>query len=110
MTAGKRMATVGVRELKNRLTRYLQRARMGEEVVVTDRGKPIALIRAIHSAQPAQSLDARLARVSAGRLARRYPHFSPRSDPAAAVVGAAEASLQCASTAFHVAASGPGAS
>lgn len=61
MTAGKRMATVGVRELKNRLTRYLQRARMGEEVVVTDRGKPIALIRAIHSAQPAQSLDARLA-------------------------------------------------
>ncbi len=55
------MATVGVRELKNRLTRYLQRARMGEEVVVTDRGKPIALIRSIHPSQAVRSLDARLA-------------------------------------------------
>ncbi len=55
------MATVGVRELKNRLTQYLRRARMGEEVVVTDRGKPIAVIQSIHPAQPVQSLEARLA-------------------------------------------------
>ncbi len=55
------MATVGVRELKNRLTQYLRRARRGEEVVVTDRGKPIVLIRPIHAGQPVQSLDARLA-------------------------------------------------
>lgn len=55
------MATVGVRELKNRLTQYLKRAKSGEEVVATDRGKPIALIRPIHSGQSVQSLEARLA-------------------------------------------------
>jgi len=36
------MGAVGVRELKNRLTYYLQRARKGEEVIVTERGRPVA--------------------------------------------------------------------
>ena len=38
------MATVGIRELKARLSQYLKRVRQGERVVVTDRGRPIALI------------------------------------------------------------------
>lgn len=38
------MATVGVRELKNRLSEYLRRAREGERVLVTDRGRPVAVI------------------------------------------------------------------
>lgn len=38
------MQTVGVRELKNRLTRYLALVREGERVVVTDRGKPVAVL------------------------------------------------------------------
>ena len=38
------MQTVGVRDLKNRLTRYLALARAGERVVVTDRGKPVAVL------------------------------------------------------------------
>jgi prevent-host-death family protein len=33
---------VGVRELKNKLSAYLDRVKDGEEVVVTDRGKPVA--------------------------------------------------------------------
>jgi prevent-host-death family protein len=33
---------VGVRELKNGLSAYLARVKEGEEVVVTDRGKPVA--------------------------------------------------------------------
>ncbi|HRW37435.1 MAG: type II toxin-antitoxin system prevent-host-death family antitoxin [Microthrixaceae bacterium] len=33
---------VGVRELKDNLSHYLGRVRAGEEVVVTDRGKPVA--------------------------------------------------------------------
>ena len=33
---------VGVRELKNHLSRYLERVRAGDEVIVTDRGRPIA--------------------------------------------------------------------
>ena len=35
---------VGVRELRNNLSRYLERVRDGEEVVVTDRGYAIARI------------------------------------------------------------------
>lgn len=62
---GYTMATVGVRELKNRLTQYLRRAKQGEEVVVTERGRPIALIRPIQQGEPAAGLEARLARLAA---------------------------------------------
>ena len=36
------MTTVGVRELKNRLSSYLRRVKQGEEVSVTERGMVIA--------------------------------------------------------------------
>ena len=36
------MKTVGVRELKNRLSEYLRQVRSGEELAVTDRGEIIA--------------------------------------------------------------------
>ena len=36
------MKTVGVRELKNRLSEYLRLARSGEGVLVTDRGQVVA--------------------------------------------------------------------
>ncbi len=63
------MSTVGVRELKNRLTRYLRRTKQGEEIVVTERGKPIALLMPIKAVKRASSLEARLARLAAqGRL------------------------------------------
>ncbi len=35
---------IGVRELRNNLSRYLDRVRDGEEVVVTDRGRAIARV------------------------------------------------------------------
>ena len=38
---------VGVRELKNHLSRYLSRVREGEDVIVTERGKPIARLSSI---------------------------------------------------------------
>jgi prevent-host-death family protein len=38
------MTTVGIRELRNNLSRYLAAVRKGEEVLVTDRGKPVARI------------------------------------------------------------------
>lgn len=38
------MIEVGVRELKNSLSRYLRRVREGETIVVTDRGRPVARI------------------------------------------------------------------
>jgi prevent-host-death family protein len=36
------MKRVGSRELKNRLGRYLRRVASGEELLITDRGKPVA--------------------------------------------------------------------
>jgi len=38
------MAAIGVRELKNRLSRYLKRVKAGERLVVTERGEPVAVI------------------------------------------------------------------
>lgn len=38
------MPTVGVRELKDRLSQYLKRVKAGERLVVTERGAPIAII------------------------------------------------------------------
>ena len=34
--------TVGIRELKARLSEYVSRAANGEQIVVTDRGRPVA--------------------------------------------------------------------
>lgn len=38
------MTTVGVRELRDRLSTYLRRVADGERLVVTQRGEPIALL------------------------------------------------------------------
>ena len=38
------MTTVGVRELRDRLSKYLRRVADGERLVVTQRGEPIALL------------------------------------------------------------------
>ena len=59
------MSTVGVKQLKDRLTEYLRHTKQGEEVVVTERGTPIALIQPIKRADKAASLEAKLARLAA---------------------------------------------
>ena len=59
------MSTVGVKDLKNRLTQYRRRIKQGEEFIVTERGSPIALIQPIKSADKAVSLEAKLARLAA---------------------------------------------
>ena len=62
------MGAVGIKELKNSLTRYLRRCKQGEEVIVTDRGNPIALIQPIKAAKEVVSLEAKLARAAAQGL------------------------------------------
>jgi len=54
------MSTVGVRELKNRLTHYLRRTKQGEEIVVTERGKPIAVIKPLKPREDEQAVIRRL--------------------------------------------------
>lgn len=41
---GNVMAEAGIRELRNHLSKYLDRVRNGEELVVTDRGTAIARV------------------------------------------------------------------
>jgi len=36
------MIYVGVRDLKAKLSEYLDKAKLGNEIIVTDHGKPIA--------------------------------------------------------------------
>lgn len=49
---------VGVRELKNNLSRYLARVSAGDELVVTDRGRAIAKISPIGGTRTLQRLVA----------------------------------------------------
>jgi prevent-host-death family protein len=58
------MSQVGVKELKNRLTYYLRRTQKGEEIIVTDRGRPIALLQQIETGKPV-TREARLAQLTA---------------------------------------------
>ena len=44
MSRGEPLIQVGVRELRNNLSRYLERVRGGEEVIVTDRGSAVARV------------------------------------------------------------------
>lgn len=61
--------TIGVRELKNSLSRYLGRAKQGEEIIVTERGRPVAFLKRIQSAELSDGLQARLAKAAAeGRM------------------------------------------
>jgi prevent-host-death family protein len=72
---------VGVAELRQRLAHYLERAAAGEEIVVTERGRPIARLVAATTASKLDEL------VAAG-LARR-PTRSKRdwTGPRRAVAG-----------------------
>ena len=41
---------MGIRELKNSLSRYIERVRAGGEVIITDRGRPVARLLALDAA------------------------------------------------------------
>ena len=75
------MATVEIKELKNRLSQYLRRVRAGERLVVTERGKPIAVISPPSITRTDQRIEAMLregiARWGGGkpRGARRPPRI-----------------------------------
>ena len=61
---------VGIRELKQHLSRYLARVREGEEIVITDRGTPVARIAPVRRAE----LPANLQRlVDEGRAIDKGP-------------------------------------
>lgn len=54
------MAAVGIRQLKNQLSRYLRLVRAGERLVVTERGLPVAVISSLSVARADRHVEALL--------------------------------------------------
>jgi antitoxin (DNA-binding transcriptional repressor) of toxin-antitoxin stability system len=76
------MLTVGIRELKDRLSEYVRRANAGEEILVTDRGRVVAELRkpgSTHLEAPYPALMAWAlagkARIGARNRADLYPEL-----------------------------------
>ena len=70
---------VGIRELRQDLSRYLRRVRAGERLVVTERGRPLAVL-----APWAEETDILDRLIAAGRARRgegRLPDVMPLSRP-----------------------------
>ncbi len=66
---------VGVRELKTHLSKYLDRVRGGETIVITDRGRPVARLEPA----PSEDLPESFRRlVTSGRVILKPP---PRDLP-----------------------------
>lgn len=88
------MKTVRVSELKASLSRFLAYVKRGEEVIVTERGLPIA--RLVPLTGPAPDEDARLAsleragvlRRGASRLPTNFWRRPRPADPRSRVLGA----------------------
>lgn len=55
---------IPIREMKNRLSKYLKLARAGKDVVITDRGRPVARLTPV-KADEAESEVAALRRIEA---------------------------------------------
>ena len=65
---------VGVRAFKNALSRYLAAVRDGQELIVTDHGRPIARVTPV-----SRSLDRLAELVAEGKV--RPAHPGPRHSP-----------------------------
>lgn len=68
--------TVGARELRSRLGRYLRTVRQGETLIVTERGEPIAELRPLQEDFESKLARLRAAGVISGGSGRLQP-FKP---------------------------------
>ena len=74
------MHMVGIKELKSKLTYYLRLTRKGDKIIVTDRGTPLAMIRAPEYLDEDAGLEERLASLAKRgmlRLPRRGEVLTP---------------------------------
>ena len=82
--------TAAVAELKAQLSRYLRRVKAGDEILVTDRGVPVARLVPVRPTGAGEddlrALErAGLARIGSGRLPRDFWKLRRGQDPEAAV-------------------------
>jgi prevent-host-death family protein len=89
------MAEVGVAQLRRELKDWLDRAQSGDEVVITERGRPVARLSGVDTAPLLDRLadEGRISRApAAGRpAARGRRRVTARGDVAALVVAEREA-------------------
>jgi antitoxin (DNA-binding transcriptional repressor) of toxin-antitoxin stability system len=87
------MKAVGVRELKARLSRYLREVQAGEVILVTDRGRVVAELRAPGPAGQSESYAdralRRLAETGALRIGEPHDPAGYRASPVRARPGTA---------------------
>ena len=60
------MQTVGIKDLKNRLSAYLLLPKAGKSLLVTERGKPVAVIRPVEQKdiENEESMEEKLGRLA----------------------------------------------
>ncbi len=76
------MHSVGIRELKNRLSYYLRYCRRGERLLITERGKPVAVIQPLEDLELPTTPDIALARLATEGIVRlRQGHLAERIPP-----------------------------
>jgi antitoxin (DNA-binding transcriptional repressor) of toxin-antitoxin stability system len=68
---------LGLREANQKFALAIRAVRAGQEVVLTDRGQPLAVIRRIRGDDP----EARLAALAAEGVVRPAPHLKPMPQP-----------------------------
>ncbi len=72
---------IGLREANQKFSKTMKAVKTGKEVVLTERGRPVAVIKPIQSAE---RVDAAIGRLEAGGVLRapakrkRLPEFTPR--------------------------------
>lgn len=84
------MTTAGIGELKARLSAYVARVRAGEEVTITDRGRPVARIVPVRGSESSAAELEELARASvvaigSGTLPSDFLARERPADPEASV-------------------------
>jgi len=87
------MKTAAISELKARLSEYVNRVRAGEEVLITDRGKPIARLAPISRVTMAKASLARMERqglikLGVGKLPKDFWKMPRPHDPKGLVLKA----------------------
>jgi len=88
------MVTVGIREFKAHMGDYLRRARSGETIELTDRGKPVARVLPARPPTPGASVEARIWQlVAEGKAEWSGRKLQPRMPVATAKPGTSVADL-----------------
>lgn len=64
----------GIREVRDRFSHYLARVRRGEDIIITDHGRDIAVIRPL---RPKDSLDEWIARLQLDGLVEPVEIWEP---------------------------------